>query len=478
VLFNSFHYPLFFLAVLVTIDCVRRREPQHAFLIAASYYFYWAFSSVYVLLVVISTLVDYYCGRAIHRAPDRRRKRRFLALSLACQLGLLAYFKYTNFALDSVKGALGAVGLQTGLHHLDIVLPVGISCYTFISLSYTLDIYFGRFEPVDSLRTFALYLAFFPHLVAGPILRAADFLPQLGCSIRLSGDNLQRGFSLMLYGLIKKVVIADNLAPFVRATFAGEPTRDSLQVFFGIVAFAVQIYCDFSGYTDIAIGSARALGLQFPGNFNHPYFSRSITEFWQRWHMSLSRWLRDYLYIPLGGNRLGKGRQCFNLMVTMVLGGLWHGAAWNFVIWGFYQGALLAVHKLLIAERRFLSRPVWDPLKVAFTFYLTCVGWLIFITPDLGRLWYYGRKLLFFDFTPSSFAAFVDAHALVVFLMAVFFVVHAVSYWTEDLSRVFAGLRAPAWAASVAAALLILRICGGTAAKLHLFSVLARIVHE
>jgi alginate O-acetyltransferase complex protein AlgI len=456
VLFISFHYLVFFLVVLLVLDCVRRRKPQHLFLIAASYYFYWAFSSFYVLLVGVSTLVDYYCGRAIHRAPDRRRKRRFLILSLLCQLGLLAYFKYTNFAIDSASAALGALGIETGLHHLDIVLPVGISFYTFMSLSYTLDIYFGRFEPVDSLRTFALYLAFFPHLVAGPILRAADFLPQLRRTIELNAANLRSGFTLILYGLIKKVAVADNLAPFVRATFTGEPTRDSLRILVAIVAFAIQIYCDFSGYTDIAIGSARALGLRFPGNFAHPYFSTNITEFWQRWHMSLSRWLRDYLYIPLGGNRKGRARQCFNLLVTMVLGGLWHGAAWNFVLWGLYQGALLAAHKFLVSERRFMSSPSWDPFKIMVTFYLTCLGWLIFITPDLGRLGYFGKKLLFVDFTPSSFTAFVNAQPLVAFLIPLFFVVHAISYRARDLSRVVAELRTPAWATTFAAGLLVL----------------------
>ena len=446
--------------MLLVIDFVRRREYQHLFLIAASYYFYWAFSSFYVLLVVISTLVDYVCGREIFRAATRSSKRFFLGLSLASQLGLLAYFKYTNFAIGSAKTALELLGIQTGLHHLDIVLPVGISFYTFMSLSYTLDIYFGRFQPVDSLRTFALYLAFFPHLVAGPILRAADFLPQLRTSIRLTLPNLQQGFSLILYGLVKKVVVADNLAPFVKETFTGELTHDSLAVFVAIVAFAIQIYCDFSGYTDIAIGSARVMGLTFPGNFAHPYFSTSITQFWQRWHISLSRWLRDYLYIPLGGNRKGRARQCLNLLITMVLGGLWHGAAWNFVLWGLYQGVLLAIHKFLLTERKFLTHPGWAPVKGLFTFYLTCIGWMIFITPDLPRLRFYVAKLLFFDFAPSNLVRFIQGQPLVVFLIAAFFVVHAISYRMGNLSRVFAELRPPAWATGVASGLIILYLFG------------------
>ncbi|MCI0624678.1 MAG: MBOAT family protein [Acidobacteria bacterium] len=445
-LFNSFHYVLFFIAVLIATDAIRRRNFQHTFLLIASYYFYWAFSSHYVLLVVISTLTDFYCGKAIFRATDPRTKKFFLSLSLAAQLGLLGYFKYTNFAIDSAKAALESLGVLTGLHHLDIVLPVGISFYTFMSLSYTLDIYFGRFQPIDSLRTFALYLTFFPHLVAGPILRASEFLPQLRSTLVLTWKNFRLGFTLILYGLIKKIVFADNLSGFVQETFAGELTQDSLIIFFAIVAFAIQIYCDFSGYTDIAIGSAKVLGLTFPGNFAHPYFSRNISEFWQRWHMSLSRWLRDYLYIPLGGNRKGKPRQYVNLLTTMALGGLWHGASWNFLIWGLYQGLFLAAHKSLLAERTFMTSRLWDPFKILFTFYVTCIGWLIFILSDLDKLVFYLKKMLFWEFTPSSLDSFVEAHPQVVLIMIVFFIVHTISYWAGDLSRVFAGLRVPAWA--------------------------------
>jgi alginate O-acetyltransferase complex protein AlgI len=460
VLFNSFHYFLFFLVVLLVIDTLRKREYQHTFLLFASYYFYWAFSSIYVLLVVFSTLLDFYCGKAIYLASTRKKKKFFLALSLTGQLGLLGYFKYTNFAINSVKGAFGIFGIDSGLHHLDIVLPVGISFYTFMSLSYTLDIYFGRFQPVDSLKTFALYLTFFPHLVAGPILRAAEFLPQLRRKLVLTWGNFRVGFTLIIYGLIKKTVFADNLSGFVKQTFSGKLTHDSLLIFFGIVAFAIQIYCDFSGYTNIAIGSAKVLGLDFPGNFAHPYFSLNISEFWQRWHMSLSRWLRDYLYIPLGGNRKGKVRQYVNLLITMVLGGLWHGASWNFLFWGLYQGLLLAAHKSLFSGRNFMTSRLWNPLKVLFTFYLVCIGWLIFIISDVGKLTFYVRKMLFWQFTPSSLSAFASNYPHILTVMIAFFIVHSISYWAKDLAGVLARMRVPAWATYLI----------GSAAILYLFA--------
>lgn len=448
-LFNSFHYFLFLVVVLLLIDTVRKREYQHTLLLIGSYYFYWAFSSIYVLLLVFSTLLDFYCGRAIYRAPNKRKKRLFLMLSLTGQLGLLGYFKYTNFGIDSVKSVLGLFGIETGLHHLDIVLPVGISFYTFMSLSYTLDIYFGRFQPVDSLKTFALYLTFFPHLVAGPILRAAEFLPQLRSKLFLTWANFRVGFTLIIYGLIKKTVFADNLSGFVKETFGGDLTQDSLLIFVGIVAFAVQIYCDFSGYTDIAIGSAKVLGLEFPGNFAHPYFSLNITEFWQRWHMSLSRWLRDYLYIPLGGNREGKLKQHRNLLITMVLGGLWHGAAWNFLLWGLYQGLLLSAHKSFFTGEKVMTSHLWNPIKMLFTFYLVCIGWLIFIISDVGKLAFYVKKMLFWQFTPSSLAAFAETQPQILIIIIVFFISHAISYRAKGLSVVFARMQIPAWATYV-----------------------------
>ena len=323
-------------------------------------------------------------------------------------------------------------------------------------MSYSLDIYFGKLLPVSSLRQFALYVSFFPQLIAGPIVRARQFVPQLLNPVVIHWENLKVGLTLILYGLIKKVCIADNLSAFVQSIFDGELTSDSLVVFVGAVAFAIQIYCDFSGYSDIAIGSARILGFKFPNNFSHPYFASNISEFWKRWHISLSTWLRDYLYIPLGGNQKGKGRQLLNLMITMLLGGLWHGAAWHFVLWGLYQGVLLCVHKFVVADRRLLTHPWWLSLKVLVTFYLTCMGWLIFITPDLENLWFYLRKMCFLDFTTTGVSDLIQRQPLVLFLMGAFFVVHTISYMLDDLSRIFSQLGLALWAVGVLGSLVTL----------------------
>ena len=429
-------------------------------LLLASYYFYWTSSASLVLLLLYSSYLDFSCGRAIHRAQSQRQKRLYLCFSLIGNLGVLAYFKYTNFALVSFRALLDAIGWKSRLGPLEIYLPIGISFYTFQSMSYSLDIYFGKLLPASSLRQFALYVSFFPQLVAGPIVRARHFLPQLLNPVVIHWENLKFGSTLILYGLIKKVCVADNLSGFVQSTFGGELTSDSLLVFIGAVAFAIQIYCDFSGYTDIAIGSARILGFKLPDNFAHPYFASSISEFWKRWHISLSTWLRDYLYIPLGGNQKGKGRQLLNLMITMLLGGLWHGAAWHFVLWGLYQGFLLSVHKFVIADRRLLARSWWLPLKILVTFYLTCIGWLIFITPDLQNLLFYLRKMCFLDFTTSGVADLIESQPLVLFLMGAFLVVHTISYLVDDLSRVFSRLGLPLWALGALGSFLILYLFG------------------
>ena len=455
-LFNSFHYLLFLLLTIFSIDAIKRRNLQHLLLLLASYYFYWTTSASYVLLLLYSSYLDFSCGSAIYRSHNVRRRRLYLACSLVGNLGLLAYFKYTNFALGSVQALLGTLGWTSRLGPLEIYLPIGISFYTFQSMSYSLDIYFGKLVPVASLRQFALYVSFFPQLVAGPIVRARHFLPQLLEPVTIRWGNLKFGLTLILYGLIKKVCVADNLSGFVESTFSGELTTDSLVVFVGAVAFAIQIYCDFSGYTDIAIGSARILGFSFPGNFAHPYFASSISEFWKRWHISLSFWLRDYLYIPLGGNRKGRGRQFLNLMITMLLGGLWHGAAWHFVLWGCYQGALLSVHKFLVADRRFLEHSRWLPLKILVTFYLTCLGWLIFIISDLDHLGFYLKKMLFLDFMTAGFTELVNTQPFVLFLLIAFCVVHVVSYRVDDLSRIFSSLRPPLWVGGVLGGVLIL----------------------
>lgn len=461
-LFNSFHYIAFFLLLTLACDLIRHGKYQQILLLLASYYFYWVSSSVYLLYLIFLTWLNFSCSRALHSELNPLKRRRILFLCLIGSLGILGFFKYANFALHNLNLAFRALGMELELGPLAVVLPIGISFYTFQGLSYTLDIYMGRFKPIGSFKTLALYVAFFPQLVAGPIVRAGVLIPQLERRIQVKWDNFKMGVTLILYGLIKKICIADNLAGVVSQTFQQGLTQDTLLIFFGILAFAIQIYCDFSGYTDIAIGSAKVLGLSFPDNFAHPYWSRNISEFWRRWHISLSTWLRDYLYIPLGGKRRGKARQMINLMITMTLGGLWHGAAWHFVLWGVYHGLLLVVHKLAIQPMKVMRHRFWTPLKVLFTLYLTCIGWLIFIIPDLETLAFYLKKMLFLETSTSGWRNLADRHPLGVWLVPAFWVVHLISHRVGNLSLALGRLRSfPAWIAAIGAGLLVLYLLAG-----------------
>lgn len=316
-----------------------------------SYYFYYKSSGFYFALLALVTFTDFYLARAISQCEAKSLAARILvALSLLIDLSLLGYFKYTNF--------LGSL-FVADWHHLDIFLPVGVSFFTFQSLSYTIDVYRGNIRPLDRLLDYAFYVSFFPQLVAGPIVRARDFLPQIHQPLMLTNQMLGEGVFLILSGLLKKAVISDYISVnFVERIFDQPTLYSGLENLLGVYGYTLQIYCDFSGYSDMAIGIALLLGFRFPQNFNAPYKSSSITEFWRRWHISLSSWLKDYLYISLGGNRHGKFRQYINLLLTMLLGGLWHGASLNFVLWGGIHGLLLALDKIFYS-----LFPSYSPLK-------------------------------------------------------------------------------------------------------------------
>ena len=399
--FNSFQFAFFFAIVFAVVlllrNCVRARN---AFLLVASYYFYACWDWRFLSLIFISTTVDYLCGLALNvdradpDAPPPRTPRRKLILvtSLATNLGLLGFFKYCDFFAASAAAALQRFGIEIDVRTLDIVLPVGISFYTFQTLSYTIDLYRGRITTERNPLNFALYVAFFPQLVAGLIERASRLLPQMGRPSRITWPRLCSGFYLICWGLFKKVVLADNIARVADEVFAmQQPTAGAVLI--GAYAFAIQIYCDFSAYSDIARGAARCIGFDLMLNFNLPYFAPNPAEFWHRWHISLSTWLRDYLYIPLGGNRRGTRRTYANLMVVMLLGGLWHGAAWTFVLWGLYHGILLCVHRALkpflertLQPQRLLTVRLWKAARIVFFFHLTCIGWLIFRADSLAQL--------------------------------------------------------------------------------------------
>lgn len=356
------------------------RRVRIALLLAASYAFYMSWNPRLVVLLLFSTGIDFVAGHALHTSESPTARKRWLMLSLVVNLGVLGVFKYYGFFVDSFVALLQSAGVDAQMHTWNIILPLGISFYTFQSMSYTIDIHRGQLTPTRSLLEFATFVAFFPQLVAGPIVRARDFLPQLAERRALRAADMQTGVDYILLGLVKKAVLADNLAPFVDAVFAAPAHADSVHAWVVLFAFYGQIYWDFSGYTDIAIGSARLFGFHIRGNFNRPYLSLSPREFWQRWHISLSTWLRDYLYIPLGGNQGGTRRLYRNLLLTMLLGGLWHGAAWPFVLWGAYHGALLCVHRWWSAGGRRLPRPAAWPLMLT----ATLIGWLLFRAESIG----------------------------------------------------------------------------------------------
>ena len=467
-LFQTFEFLALISIVLIAVAALRRARVQQAVLLAASYVFYGWWDVRFLLLLLLSSLVDYsmalgvspegvklsrrrrwllcalgvvgsfaclavnwpmlqqgagefswsqlfapeWSGAKMSLAvstafclmapwvyeiyfllPELRRRQWMLGTSVALNLGLLGFFKYCNFFLDSAAGLGGVLGFTWSPNFLQVALPVGISFYTFQTLSYTIDAYRGAIRAERSLLRVALYVAYFPQLVAGPIMRPQEFLPSLQRAWTLDAGRMWSGFHLAMTGLVKKVVIADLVAVLADSVFDNPVGLPTLAIHLGAVLFAIQIYCDFSGYTDIARGISRIFGVEIPLNFRAPYFSTSIIDFWRRWHISLSSWLRDYLYIPLGGSRGGRARTHINLLATMVLGGLWHGAAWNFVAWGAYQGALLSLNRELRSwiqrrpalDRWMLSRP-GVVLRWAGTMYFVLLGWVIFRVTDGAAL--------------------------------------------------------------------------------------------
>lgn len=376
-LFNSPEYFVFLAVVLLLYYSLTHRW-QNYMLLVASYFFYGLWDYRFLSLILLTTIIDYVASHAIYRQSSPRTRKLFLLLSVGTNLGILGFFKYFNFFIDNAERLLSLFGLQATTSTLYIILPVGISFYTFQTMSYTIDVYRGKIKPADNFWDFALYICYFPQLVAGPIERAAHLLPAIQSKRVVTTEAFVSGSTLILIGLFRKVVIADGLAIHVDPIFAAPQNYSSPELAMAVYLFALQIYCDFAGYSDIARGSSRLLGIELMLNFNQPYFAANIQEFWHRWHISLSTWLRDYLYIPLGGNRHGTFNTYRNLMLTMLLGGLWHGAAWTFVIWGGLHGLYLVVHRLLTSARgegRALL-PGW--MGVIVTFHLVLLTWIFF----------------------------------------------------------------------------------------------------
>jgi len=388
-LFNSAEFFVFFAVVYVLYLNMGHRA-QNVLLLVASYGFYGWWDWRFTGLMLLSTVINYVCALRIAGAPSPETRKRWLVLTVSAELTILGFFKYFDFFVTSAESLLAGLGVPAHLLHLNLVLPVGLSFYTFKSISYTIDVYRREFEPTRHFLDFALFVSFFPQLVAGPIERARQLLPQVERPrSSLTAEDLHVAAYLIVWGLFKKVIIGDGCAHLVNAVFNNQAAFSGVDYLIAIYAFAIQIYADFSGYSDIAIGIARLLGFRLMTNFNLPYFAVSPSDFWRRWHISLSTWLRDYLYIPLGGSRHGRARTYRNLILTMALGGLWHGARWTMVAWGVYHGVVLALHRFYTecvpgvddarADR-------WRILKIVLMFQVVCLGWLLFRAHSLAQV--------------------------------------------------------------------------------------------
>lgn len=421
-LFNSGFFLFYFLIVILVYQFLYKRKVLRIFFFTlCSLYFFYKACGFYFLLIILSAIIDYNLSNWIHRAEQPGKRKGLLVLSIVINLGSLFYFKYTNFFIDIIND------LQVGqVKPLNILLPIGISFYTFENLSYTIDVYRKQFTPVSSFLEYCFFLSFFPKLVMGPIVRASDFIPQIRKDIFVNEYDVSRGLFLILSGLFKKVVVSDYIyINYVQYIFDTPEKYSGIECLFGVYGYALVIYCDFSGYSDMAIGMAQWMGFHIPDNFNTPYQSTSITEFWRRWHISLSSWLRDYLYIPLGGNKKGKLRQYGNLFTTMLLGGLWHGASWNFVIWGGLHGTALAVDKLRLTffpQQKFLKFP-FNFLGWVITFHLVCFCWIFFKAETLADSLIIIKQIST-NFNSQAFLELWTAYQKVFLVMLLGFVLH------------------------------------------------------
>jgi D-alanyl-lipoteichoic acid acyltransferase DltB (MBOAT superfamily) len=430
-IFHSLDFVVFFVAFTAVYWRLPHRG-QNVLLFAGSYFFYGYVHPWFLILIATSTTIDYFAARGMERWPGRRRQ--FLWLSVLTNFGMLGFFKYFNFFVENVHGVLAAAGLDFSQPTLRILLPVGISFYTFQAMSYTIDVYRGELRARRSLLDLAVFVSFFPHLVAGPIQRASFLLPQVEERRRFSVEKARSGFGLIVWGYFKKLVIADNVGVIANKVFAlADPTFPILWA--GVFAFAIQIYADFSAYTDIARGTSRWLGFELTENFDHPYLARTPSDFWRRWNISLSTWFRDYVYIPLGGSKQGEWRWARNVLVTFLLSGLWHGASWNYVLWGLYHGVLLVLtraHAILWPARapgrvlpghRYLA-PLLAVVQTAGMFALTLVGWLLFRETELPAI---VRDL---QLSPFAATDLDNKTGLYLFVLAL---IYSIPLWAQSL---------------------------------------------
>jgi alginate O-acetyltransferase complex protein AlgI len=422
VIFHSLDFIVFFVVVTAAYWRLPQRG-QNVLLLVASYVFYGYVHPWFLILIATSTIIDYFAARGMEARPDRRRL--FMGLSIASNFGMLGFFKYFNFFVENVHAVLAAAGLSVPQPALRIFLPVGISFYTFQAMSYTIDVYRGELRARRNLLDLAVFISFFPHLVAGPIQRASFLLPQVEARRRFSVEKARSGFLLICWGFFKKLVIADNVGVIANKVFALSDPSFPL-VWAGVYAFAVQIYADFSAYTDIARGTSRWLGFELTENFDHPYLARSPADFWRRWNISLSSWFRDYVYIPLGGSRAGGWLWARNVVLTFLLSGLWHGASWNYVLWGLYHGALLVLTRArAILKPASRPRAAWLVVpQIAGMFVLTNIGWLLFRETELSAI--------VRDLSLSPFAASTLDQQAALYLSLLAFI-YSIPLWAQSI---------------------------------------------
>jgi len=462
-LFNSIEFVIFFIVVFAAIGILRERKFQHLLLLVASYFFFYFTSNYLIILLLFSTILDFYVGNEIWKSKSQRNKKLLLVCSLVGNFTLLGFYKYADFAITQFNFLGTYLDIGSEIPLLNLVLPIGISFYTFQTISYTVDIYRGRITPAKTFWEFALFVTFFPQLVAGPIVRAKEFLPQLrekienaGSKLRLRQitihrNHLRLGITIMLFGFLKKMFFADNVAPMVNEIFINPVGLESFTIILGAIGFGIQLYGDFSGYSDIAIGAALIFGFKLPLNFNNPFFARSPADFRRRWHITLYTWFKDYVYIPLGGNRKSRARTYFNLWFVMFLSGFWHGASWNFVIWGLLTGTYLAIHRAIsntfpsLRTHQFFNSKFGIFISILVTQYIIFLSMTIFRVRDVDAMLYSMQKYVFLDFEIAGTLDVISRHILPVSLIVIFWVFHYILYKMPDLNERVAKLRSGYW---------------------------------
>jgi len=461
-LFNSVDFLVFFALVITISVIIKNKNFSHIFLVVASYFFFYFSNNFLISLLIFSTMLDYYIAKEIWSTNSKSKKKRLLLISIIGNLGLLGLFKYADFGISQFNELFKLIGLNE-IPLLEIVLPVGISFYTFQTLGYTIDVYRGQLAPAKSFKEFALFVAFFPQLVAGPILRASNFLPQIRekfshldtknylKQILIQRTNLKVGLTLMSFGFFKKMFFADNIAPFVDEIFLNPVGLDSFAILLGTIGFGIQVYCDFSGYSDIAIGAALILGFKVPQNFNFPFFATSPTEFWRRWHISLSTWVRDYVFYPMLNFKSSKLRLFVSVFATLFLIGIWHGAGWNFVIFGIVHGLYVGIETAIrsifpsLQNNSFLKSRFGKIISILSTQYLILIGFLIFRVHNLEHLSYSVQKLIFIDLEINGVSSFILEHKFPLFLMMLFVIIHFISFRNPKMLDKISNLRLTYW---------------------------------